>query len=128
MSSPFVTVETHRGNAVLKVSTGDNSCQRYPLNYEGCRQAGRDLHDAGVEDWMCSSSVDFPQEVKAGFRGDVRELMTEGWQQAYDKKQAPRKSLIAKMLTHCSGREFQYTLTPDEQKEFQKIKDEYKHK
>lgn len=124
--NPYVCVTKVKGQAVLQVEFTDDKKQTYPLTFENCRQAGRDLFNAGAESWTNSSSVDFPQETSPGFRGDVRELMGQGYQQEMDKAGKPRKATIAKMLAHCSKPDFIKTLTPAELKAFIKIKSEYK--
>lgn len=123
---PYVGVQNIEGKPYVVVDTGIGSQHRYPLNFDGCRQAGRALFTLGAEEWQCSSSVDFPQETLPGFRGDVRALMSEGYQQEMEKATFPRKSAIAKILAHCSKSEFLNTLTPEEREAFNKIKSEYK--
>ena len=103
MSEPFVSVTKYKGLAVVQVRIGTNHL-RYPLTKAGCLQAGRDIHTGfkgRVDSWMNSSSVDFPQEVKRGFRWDVRELMAEGFREMMEKAEAPRKSLVKKIMAWC---------------------------
>ena len=115
----LVSVEKHDDKPCVKVKCGDNACQRYPLTKKGCLQAGRDLFAEGQESWMNSSSVDFPQEVKPGCKLDVRELMSEGYRQAADEADAPRKRLLAKVLAFClKSDEFMFSLDPDEFRAF----------
>ncbi len=116
-----ILVQTYRKKPVLLVMT-ESWSHRYPLTPTDCRQAGADLFLSGVEEWGYSSSVDFPREVKPGFRGDVRILVAEGWQAAFDVADAPRKSLVAKMFAWCDRAEFRATLTPEEKAEYKKIK------
>jgi len=123
---PFVSTTKVKGEPKLVVDLREGKKRLYPLNAEGCRQAGAELYDDGVEEWQCSSSVDFPHETKATFRGDVREYMEQGYNARYELALAPRKAVIAKMLAHCSLPEFLNTLTPDEREAFNKIKGEYK--
>jgi len=111
----FVSVEKHDGKPCVKVKVGDNACQRYPLTKKGCLQAGRDLYAEGIENWINSSSVDFPQAVKPGCKLDVRELMGQGFQEAADAADAPRKRMVAKVLAFClKSDEFMSSLDPDE--------------
>lgn len=117
MSEPFVSVDKVKGVAVVKVRIGDKH-RHYPLTKVGCRTAGKELFEAGAESWMNSSSVDFPHEVKRGFRHDVHELMTEGFRTAMAIEEAPRKSMVAKMMTWCASDDFQATLTEVEQTAF----------
>lgn len=122
---PFVSVERHDGVACIKVRIGDKH-RRYVLTKAGCLQAGRELHAAGAESWMNSSSVDFPQEVKRGFKWDVRELMDEGFRAALEEFDRPRKELVDLIMAHCSKADFQRTLTPKQQALFGILKDKVK--
>jgi len=115
----YVSVEKRMKEAVLRVRDDGNRIRRYPLTKAGCLQAGRDLFADGVENWMNSSSVDFPQEVKPGFKHDVRELMTQGFQEEQAKADAPRKSMINKVMEFVRGsQDFLKGLTPEEFKAF----------
>jgi len=119
MTEPYVQVRMHRGKPVVAVSLGDEDgdtkTKRYPLTKAGCLKAGADIYMLGVAHWMCSSSVDFPQEVKKGCRLDVRELMSEGFTKALEEFDKPRKVVVAKILAWCAKKDFQATLTPKEQ-------------
>ncbi len=117
---PFVTVTLNRKQPVVKVRIGEKE-RFYPLTAAGCRQAGKELFEAGAESWMCSSSVDFPQELKKGCRLDVRELMNQGFRQAYEKREAPRKAMTDKMLAYCQCPDFQAKLTIEEKQAFVKL-------
>lgn len=120
----FVTIEKKKGVVYLVVKyrtkTGEKPVY-YPLTAQGCRKAGADLHENGAEDWMHSSSTDFPHEYKPTFRGDVREYMSEGYNAAKDREEAPRKRLVDKMMAWCSTTQFQATLTPEEKLAFVKL-------
>ena len=121
--SVFLTLDRRKmkgkKRSVLCVRVGEKR-KFYPLNKTGCRKAGADMYQAGVEDWMHSSSLNWPEEY--GFRHDPHELIREGWKAEYDKAEAPRKSLVAKMLAHAETPEFQATLTPEERAALVKLK------
>lgn len=125
-SEPYVRIEMHKGKAVVCVMTGDEDGEthkkRYPLTKAGCLEAGAAIYAMGAESWMCSSSVDFPQEAKPGFRLDVRELMSEGFRKALEEFDRPRKELVGKIMEWCSKKDFQATLTPKEQVLFDVMK------
>ena len=126
---PFVFVTMYRKQPTLRVSYREGSgklagkTKNYPLTAAGCRQAGHDIFKSGAEDWMNSSSVDFPQEVKKGCRLDVRELMSEGFAKALEEHGRPQKELVALILAWCSKPDFQKTLTPKQQSLFAVIKE-----
>lgn len=114
---PFVSVEKHKGEAVIKVRIGDKA-YRYPLTKAGCLQAGREIYtrfDGEVESWMNSSSVDFPQEVKKGFRWDVREVMAEGFREELTKAEAPRKRVVAKIMALVLADDAFLTALPEDE-------------
>lgn len=119
--SVFVSVGKHKGEPVVTVRYGDRSQKHYPLTAAGCRQAGAELHAAGVEDWMHSSSVNWPNEVKPTFRGDVSEYMGQGFRAAMKKEEEPRKRLVAKMMAAAALPAFQATLTDDEKDAYVKL-------
>lgn len=75
----YVSVTLHDGSPVVSVDGRGGNIKYFPLTKRGCRAAGAWLFAEKQESWMNSSSVDFPQEVKKGFRHDVRELMEEGF-------------------------------------------------
>jgi len=125
MSEPFVSVEKYDGVACVRVRIGEKF-RRYVLTKAGCIQAGRELFHAGAESWMNSSSVDFPQEVKRGFKWDVHELMDQGFREEMEKADAPRKSMIAKMVAFCAkSDEFLTSLTEAEFKLWEKALKEH---
>lgn len=110
---PYVSVTRNETQAVLRVRA--NETHDYPLTKNGCLQAGRDLFNSGAESWLCSSSVDFPEEVKKSFKHDIRELLDQGFQEEQEKIYAPRKSLIKKMLDFCkNSNKFILSLTDEE--------------
>lgn len=117
MNEPFVRIEKHKGDVVILVEY-TNRKKRYPLTQRGCIQAGEELFKSGAESWMNSSSVDFPRQFKKWFAGDVRELMALGFQAQMDKEEAPRKSLVAKMMGRCGKQDFQSLLTTEEKEMF----------
>jgi hypothetical protein len=114
---PYVSVTKYKGKAVVDVRIGQNHL-RYPLTKAGCLAAGRDIFkgfNGEVDSWMNSSSVDFPQEVKPGFKWDVRELMSQGFQEELDKAEAPRKSLVKKIMALVlKDEQFLMALPPEE--------------
>lgn len=117
----FVTIEYRKKVPVLVVKyrvKGGEKQKVYALTEEGCRKAGADLYAAGAEDWMHSSSTDFPHEYKPTFRGDVQEYMGEGYKKAQAIAEAPRKSLVAKMMERCGLADFQATLTDAEKRAY----------
>jgi hypothetical protein len=126
MPTPYVSLTTLNGEAVIEIEGMNKVVYHALLSPYGCRMAGAQLFKAGAASWLCSSSVDFPQEVQPGFTGDVRQLLQEGWQEQEQLAAAPRKAAIAKMLAHCSKTEFLDTLTPAERAEFDTIKNAYK--
>ncbi len=121
MSEVYVTIITSGTKRFVQVQTGGNFAkkQQFLLTVAGCKKAGCFIFSTGAEDWLNSSSVDH-QKL------DVRELMGEGFRLALEEAQAPRKAMIAKILAHCERKEFQTTLTKQEQAIFQEIAADYK--
>lgn len=117
----YVSVTKVAGRPSVVVEDGTVK-KAFPLNFGGCRDAGRYIHGVGYTSWANSSSVDFPCETLPGFRGDVRKLLDEGFREAYEEARTPRKSVIRKMLAFCSGPSFTNRLTPAELQAFEKIK------
>ena len=117
---PHVRLEKVEGKAVVVVKT--NQHEKYPLTFAGCRQVGADLYAGGFETYTCSSSVDFPEEIKPSFRGDVRSLINEGFREALHKKEKPKQALIAKMMARCEQPDFQAILTDKEKTAFVELK------
>lgn len=124
MSEPFVTVTKVLGKPVVQVRIG-TEIVNYPLTRVGCLNAGRAIQASGAESWQNSSSVDFPQEVKPGCRLDVREIMSEGFQAAFNKVDRPRKTLLTKLFALGAGEAFQATLTPEEAEVFKFLKERH---
>lgn len=54
----------------------------FPLTKRGCEALGAYLYTRGVDEWMHSSSCDFPQEYKKWFKYDVRDLIVSGYNNA----------------------------------------------
>ena len=75
----FVSVCKYLDRPHVKVDGRGGNVMYFPLTIKGCKAAGAWLYAEKQESWMNSSSVDFPEEVKKGFRHDVRELMAEGY-------------------------------------------------
>lgn len=75
----FVSVTKHEGKPAVKVDGRGGNIRYFPLTIKGCKAAGAWLYAEKQESWMCSSSVDFPNEVKRGCHYDVRTLMSEGY-------------------------------------------------
>lgn len=71
-------VGTNKPQVVISVRVSDKK-QFFPLTKRGCLHVGRYLAEIGAEDWMHSSSLDYPKEYKKGFRYDVHELIAEGY-------------------------------------------------
>jgi hypothetical protein len=77
------------------------------------------LSSTGVESFLCSSSVGFPQEMKKGFRYDVQELISEGFREELEKTTAPRRSAVLKLFEWGrNSKEFMATLTKEEKVAF----------
>jgi hypothetical protein len=68
---------------VVQIALGGKARVNFPLTKKGCRAAGMWLADQRQTKWLNSSTVDYP-EVSSRFRGDVRELMQEGYYAALD--------------------------------------------
>lgn len=127
---PYIQVRMHGKTPVITVSTGNEDgktkTKRYPLTKAGCLQAGADIYATGAEGWMCSSSVDFPQEVKKGCRLDVRELMSEGFRKALEEFDRPRKALVNKIMDFCYTSSEWMKWTPKEQELFFVLREKVK--
>lgn len=61
-----------------RIHIGDED-DSFPLTAYGCREAGEYLFEIGAIQWLYSSSCDFPEEYKRGFKHDVRSLVMEGY-------------------------------------------------
>lgn len=59
--------------------------EEFSLTLKGCRECGAWLFQQGIEEWMCSSDVDFPRERKKGFTYGVRAIVQQGYEDAYKK-------------------------------------------
>ena len=114
-SQPYVFVTIYRKKPTLRVIHSDDLTLNYPLTKAGCQKAAQDIHSAGAESWMCSSSVDFPQEVKPRCRLDIHDIMGKEFQKLVEEQARPQKELVAMILKHCAKPEFQNTLTPKQQ-------------
>ncbi len=112
---PYVLVTLYRKQPTLRVMFQDGNTSNYPLTRDGCEQAARDIHKTGAESWMCSSSVDFPQETKPRCRLDIHDIMGKEFQKQVEEFARPQKELVGMILTHCEKPEFQNTLTPKQQ-------------
>ena len=58
----------------------------FPLTKRGCMKMGEFLFNSQVSHWLCSSSIDFPREIKPSFKYDVRDLLDSGWKDACKKQ------------------------------------------
>lgn len=119
---PYVSIDKVKGGCRLVVDYGSRK-EEYYVTKPAILQAGEDLYDAKCAVWMCSSSVDFPEEYGAD-KLDVRTLLEKGWHKRKDEEEKPRRSVIEKMFAACSKRSFQDTLTPEEKGAFKKLKKE----
>lgn len=79
----FVSVTTIEDNPVVKIERRNSTSAYFPLTEQGCLDAGKFMFNEKQENWQCSSSVDFPNEVDENFEGDVGELMREGYVSAF---------------------------------------------
>lgn len=75
----FVSVTNDEGKAVVQIRDDNDSPVQFPLTKRGCLEAGKYLRTKQQESWLCSSSVDFPREVKKSFKYDVHELLSQGY-------------------------------------------------
>ena len=75
----FVSVTNHEDKPVVQIRDDNDIPVRFPLTKLGCIEAGKYLRNQKQESWLCSSSVDFPKEVKKGFKYDVHELLYQGY-------------------------------------------------
>ena len=120
---PMLHLEKKRRKAELIVEfTGGT--KSYPCTEKGCEEAGAALYNAGIVDWLCSSSVDFPEEYGCDADLDVRDVVLKGYMKQVEISRKPHNNLVIKMLAYCSNPEFQKSLTVDEQKAFEDIKEE----
>jgi hypothetical protein len=76
----FVTLTTHEDKPVIEVQRDNDSVERFPLTKDGCLDAGAFMAKEKQDQWLCSSTVDFPKETKKGFRHNVHQLMKQGCQ------------------------------------------------
>jgi hypothetical protein len=79
----YVSVIKHQGRPVVQIALGGKARANFPLTKTGCRAAGRWLAERRQTGWLNSSTVDYP-EVSSRFRGDISELMQEGYYAALD--------------------------------------------
>ena len=128
MNEAFVFTTIYRKQPKLRVSYRDGTTKSYPLTELGCTLAGIDLFKNGVESWTNSSTVDFPECCECTF--DIRKLMEDGYNAAFEEFQKPQKELIALIMKWCQKKDFQQTLTGKQQELFKvlarKIKKEGK--
>jgi hypothetical protein len=89
----FVTVTKQADDAVIEIDGGGRN-EQFPLTKRGCLAAGRYLFNAKQESWMCSSSVDFPKEVKPTFRHNVHDLIQEGFSEAANPSRTPKDGTV----------------------------------
>jgi hypothetical protein len=70
---PYLTLDTNEnGSVVLLVDD-----KPFPITADGCRAAGKHIAELGSWNWLCSSSLDFPEEY--GVEGlDIHELVALG--------------------------------------------------
>lgn len=78
-SEPYLRVFGSGKKAVLQITGIGNNNKDFPLTIPGCVKAGEYLFELRQSNWMCSSSIDFPQEHKKWFNGDIRQLIMEGY-------------------------------------------------
>jgi hypothetical protein len=119
--STFISIESNK--LVVRLENGEK--RKFPLNKTGCKQAGKELFLSGAESWLYSSSVDFAQEY--GYRGNycLRYLIEAGHQKELEKAEAPRQSVLEKMVKWCSETDFCGELSGKEEVDaFKKIKKE----
>lgn len=113
----YVSIVKRKGEPMLKCSGNKNKF--FPLTKRGCIDSGRYIYSTGVESFLCSSSVDFPQEMKKGFRYDVQELIAQGFREEMEKVTAPRRSAVLKLLEWGkNSKEFLATLSKEEKDAF----------
>lgn len=82
-------------------SRGSKADKRdYPATAAGARRAGKEIADAGFESFMCSSSLDFPDESGAPDL-DFRELISEGATAKSKKEKEEVGKIVVKMFACC---------------------------
>jgi hypothetical protein len=113
MKMPYLSISKVRRKNKLVVDYRTRK-QSYELTEGGIIQAGIDLYNADKAYWLYSSTVDFPEECEL----DVRELVEKGWEKRNCEVEKPYRSMLAKVVSLCSKREFQLTLTMEERAAF----------
>ena len=119
----FLTLHREKGqNPVVRCEGLTDSPLSFQANKTGCRNLGEIMFDKGVEEWTCSSSMDFPEEE--GCKIDLHRFIWEGWQAANEKKEKPRQLVLARMFEFCAGKTFQCRLTPEQKQIFVTLREE----
>ena len=116
-----VKITKSLGKPVVSVRNDKGRLRSFPLTKEGCLAAGEYLHRRGQNDWLCSSSLDFPRDVAPRFRYDPRTLIREGWDNKQKMKDKARHSLTAKMVEQYREAGLYDQLTKEERKLFQEL-------
>jgi len=78
--SPIMHLENTGAATVVEICG-----EEFPLTLKGCRECGAWLFKQGIDEWMCSSDVDFPRERKPWFNYDVRDIIQQGYEAAHKK-------------------------------------------
>ena len=76
---PFLSIEDGQITCDLRRKMGRRRYLKYPVNAKGLREMGRELRTLEVQEWLCSSSVDFPLQYGARRNYDVQSLVMEGF-------------------------------------------------
>jgi hypothetical protein len=65
---------------------------RVPATAEGARHAGAWLYRQDYRTWLCSSSIDHPEEYGGDAGLVYRLLLTEGWSKAWEASRGEVKT------------------------------------
>lgn len=85
---------------LLSVSDGNIECEDlkkvYPCTRENLLKLGGELYDLDVESWICSSSVDHPDEYGVTEDLDIRGILEEGYMRHHAMKFEAHITKVAK--------------------------------
>ena len=88
--SPYLSVDKGR-------ITCDSPNLSFPCNRDGCLKMGEKLCELGLDQWMCSSSIDFPTE-SGGEDIDVAGIIEEGFKARLNTIHDERVAKVAKRV------------------------------
>ena len=78
---PYVSIRN--GKLLIDFKNGSRK-KTFPATKEGAHAAGRALRHAGAQEWLCSSSIDFPKD-DGGADIDMRSALADGWMNPCEK-------------------------------------------